>query len=238
LLLPSDIVPVDLEIAEETNVAPEVQAPEPVPELEKPVEPEPPATEMSMAEATPPPPPDEQALAIEEKPEPPKPEPPKPEPKKEKPKEKAKKRDEFDIDRIASLVDKLDEKPPSDEERQGVKPTASRNVKGAGAQTAMTVNEIDAFKSQLSKCWKVDPGTPDPAALVFRLRIFLNQDGTVASAPELIDKGGLGDPYFRAAVDSAKRAVQMCSPFQLPPEKFETWNDITITFDPTRMAGY
>lgn len=236
LVLPSDIVPVDLEIADETNVMPQEQAPEPVPEPEKPVEPDVPATEMSMAETPPPPAPEEPELAIEEKPEPPKPEPP-PKPKPEKPKE-SKKREEFDIDRIASLVDKLDEKPPSADERAGIKPTASRTLKGAGAQTAMTASEIDAFKSQLSKCWKVDPGTPDPAALVFRLRIFLNQDGTVASAPELIDKGGLGDPYFRAAVDSAKRAVQMCSPFQLPPEKFETWNDITITFDPTRMAGY
>jgi hypothetical protein len=154
-----------------------------------------------------------------------------------KPKPESKK-DAFDIDKIASLVDKIEPKSADAAPKEGAKPSAQKTLRGAGAQSAMTANEIDALKSQLRKCWNVPVGAPDPAALVFRLRIFLNQDGSVAAAPELVDQGGLADPYFRAAVDSAKRAVHMCSPFQLPAEKYAEWNDITVTFDPTKMAGY
>lgn len=243
LLLPSDIVPVDLEIAEATNVMSQEVAPEPVPEPEQLPMPEMAASQMAMPEP-PPPPPDDEGFAIDESKDAPKPEEQKPQPRfamiqpRVKPKPDAKKKEEFDIDKIANLVNKIDEKKASTEDREGEKPKSAKSVKGAGAQSAMTASEIDAFKSQLRKCWNVPVGAPDPAALVFRIRIFLNQDGTVAAAPELIDQGGLGDPFFRAAVDSAKRAVHMCSPFQLPAEKFDSWNDITITFDPTKMAGY
>jgi hypothetical protein len=204
--------------------------------------PEIPEPQMQVPEPPPPPPADDE-VALEEDKAPP--------PDEKKPQEQAryamavprakpkpeKKKEEFDIDKIASLVDKIDRQAPKTDAKAAA-PQAKRSTAGAGAQTAMTASELDALKSQLKKCWNVPVGAPDPAALVFRIRIFLNPDGSVAAAPELIDQGGLSDPYFRAAVDSAKRAVHMCSPFQLPPEKFATWSDITITFDPTKMSGY
>lgn len=243
-VLPSDIVPVDLEVADETNVTPQEMAPDappqpqalPVPQMAE-VQPPPPPE--------PPPPPDDDSFALSEqtdkKVEVKKPEPALPRFAQVQPRVKPKpdtKKDAFDIDKIASLVDKIDPKMPARDSKSAPAPQATKTLKGAGAQSAMTANEIDAFKSQLRKCWNVPIGAPDPAALVFRLRIYLNQDGSVAATPELVDQGGLGDPYFRAAVDSAKRAVHMCSPFQLPAEKYATWNDITVTFDPTKMSGY
>ena len=236
----AEAIPVDLvTLADETNVRPQEAAPEPLPEQPQP---EIAAAQESIPEEAPPPPPPEQEGFVEEKKdEPPKPEPklamaePKPEKLKEK---KETRKDEFDLDRITSLIDKMDKNPPAAETREGPKPTAQKSVRGVGAQSAMTATEIDALRAQLRKCWNVPVGAPDPSALVFRMRIFLNPDGSVAAPPELIDQGGLADPYFRAAVDSARRAVLMCSPFQLPAEKYDAWNDITITFDPTRMAGY
>ncbi|MEQ1755613.1 MAG: hypothetical protein ABL973_15945 [Micropepsaceae bacterium] len=247
VLLPSDIVPVDLEVADETNVMPQEEAPQPVPQPEQLPMPQMAEPQMAPPEAPPPPPPDDDSFALQEqkeKPtEDPKPKPPQPKfamapQPRAKPKPDMKKKDDFDIDKIANLVNKIDDKPPNAEQKPGQQPQATRTMKGAGAQSAMTANEIDAFKSQLRKCWNVPVGAPDPAALVFRIRIYLNQDGTVSAPPELVDQAGLGDPYFRAAVDSAKRAVHMCSPFQMPAEKYAAWNDITITFDPTKMAGY
>jgi len=243
-VLPSDIVPVDLMVAEETNVTPQQEAPDPPPV------PEPLPVPQMAAEAPPPPPeppppPDDNTFALQEEKKPvveeKKPVPQLPRFAQVTPRQKPKpesKKDAFDIDKIANLVEKIDSKTADASPKEGAKPQATKTLKGAGAQSAMTANEIDAFKSQLRKCWNVPVGAPDPAALVFRLRIYLNQDGSVAAAPELVDQGGLGDPYFRAAVDSAKRAVHMCSPFQLPTEKYAAWNDITVTFDPTKMAGY
>ncbi len=245
MVLPSDIVPVDLEVAEETNVMPQEQTPEPPPEPQQLPMPEQPEPQMQASAEPPPAPPAEELALEEDKSEPPpvdkKPEPlqrfamatPRAKPKPEK------KKDDFDIDKITNLVEKIEKQSPAAETKSAASPPQSkRSIAGAGAQSAMTASEIDAFKSQLRKCWNVPVGAPDPAALVFRVRIFLNPDGTVAAAPELIDQGGLADPYFRAAVDSAKRAVHMCSPFQLPAEKYSAWNDITVTFDPTKMAGY
>ena len=53
-----------------------------------------------------------------------------------------------------------------------------------------------------------------------------------------MDTLSLGDPYFRAASESAIRAVKMCGPYKLPVEKYDAWNDVIVTFDPTKMAGY
>lgn len=242
LALPSDVVPVELlTVADQTNIAPQVeekveQPPDPAP-LPMPEIPEP---QMSFET---PPPEDEPApdAEAEAKPEPPKPEKPaeperkfamsmpKAKPKPEKPKET------FDVDKILKGLDKVPA-PPKDAQATATK--ADRAVKGVGAQSAMTMSEIDALKGQLAKCWNVPVGAPDPAALVFRVRVFLNEDGTVASPPQLLDQGRLGDPYFRAAADSAIRAIHICGPYNLPPEKYASWNEIVITFDPRQMSGY
>jgi len=245
IALPSDIVPVDLEVADQTNVTPQEQAPEPPPEQQALPIPEPPEPQFQPSTEPPPPPPEDELALEEDKTEPP-PEDIKPVPQprfamaapRAKPKPE-KKNEDFDIDKITNLVDKIEKQTPKAESKsQPSPPQSKRSTTGAGAQSAMTASEIDAFKSQLRKCWNVPVGAPDPAALVFRVRIFLNPDGTVAAEPELIDQGGMADPHFRAAVDSAKRAVHICSPFQLPAEKFASWNEITITFDPTKMSGY
>ncbi|MBP6014827.1 MAG: hypothetical protein KBA31_21575 [Alphaproteobacteria bacterium] len=247
--LPSDVVPVDLlTVADQTNIMAQQQdEPQKLDEAPTPEPPPEPPQQEAEAQALapeppPPPPPEEPAPEAEpEKPEPPKPEPPKPEerrfalatprakPKPEKPKEK------FDVDKILKGLDSLPEEP---KEAKAAPSKADRAVKAVGAQSAMTMSEIDALKGQLAKCWNVPVGAPDPAALVFRVRVFLNEDGTVASPPQLLDQGRLGDPYFRAAADSAIRAVHICGPYNLPPEKYASWNEIVITFDPRQMAGY
>jgi len=47
------------------------------------------------------------------------------------------------------------------------------------------------------------------------------------------------DPYFRAAAESALRAVQnpRCSPLRLPPSKYRLWRNMTLEFDPREMLG-
>jgi hypothetical protein len=45
------------------------------------------------------------------------------------------------------------------------------------------------------------------------------------------------DTYYRAAADSALRAVRnpQCNPLDLPPQKYELWKTIVVTFDPRKM---
>ena len=149
-------------------------------------------------------------------------------------KPKAKKEPEFDLDKIAGAADKLAKDQPKPQQQAALPPapsTASRT--SAGRATAMSASEIDALRSTITKCWNMPAGAPNPETLVVRLKLFLNADGTVARQPELVDTAGrTSDPYFRAAAESAIRAVQVCAPYQLPADKYDDWAEITINFRP------
>ena len=45
------------------------------------------------------------------------------------------------------------------------------------------------------------------------------------------------DPFFRAAAESALRAVlnPRCNPLKLPPDKYQQWQTMTLNFDPKDM---
>jgi outer membrane biosynthesis protein TonB len=243
--LPDQVVPVEvLPPSEETNIMAQTKAETPV---EEPTPQPPPPTPPAAAEAQAPPPPEPDALPMPEPLPPPIPkaEPaPQPTPRfanlqpQHKPKpDKAK--PDFDINKIAGLVDKISKEPkPATPPAPAQTAQATRSTTGVGAQTAMTMSEIDALRSQMMKCWNVPIGAPDPRALVLSLKIQFNQDGSVAGMPQLVETQGLSDPYFRAASESAIRAVKMCAPYALPVEKYETWSNVTVVFDPTKMAGF
>lgn len=238
--LPPDVLPVEL-ISPETNIAEQEKADEPLPvPAELPMPPPPEPQPLDFPEP-PPPEPDELAMEVDPTPPPPEPEKPKPpqplyamlpqprvKPKPEKPKE------EFDISKISQAVDRASKQPPL--EQKQAKASAERTTKAAGAQSAMSMSELDALKARITeamqKCWRIPDGAPDPASLTMRVKVFLNEDGTVASPPQLLDQGRLGDPYFRAAADSAMRAVHICAPYDLPPDKFAVWGELIVNFAP------
>ena len=75
--------------------------------------------------------------------------------------------------------------------------------------------------------------------LIVRLRIFLRRDGELAGTPEVVDGDRMSrDNHYRTAAEHAIRAVQKCVPLQnLPPDKYERWRNIELTFDPRDMLG-
>jgi colicin import membrane protein len=62
----------------------------------------------------------------------------------------------------------------------------------------------------------------------------LTPTGEVEGRPEIVEGGGASG-IERAMADSARRAVMRCAPYNLPAEKYETWADVTVNFDPTDM---
>lgn len=194
----------------------------------------------------------ELASAAEPKPEPkPKTEPPKetpkqaakkPDPKLAKPKQAsapkkpappAKKRD-FDTDRIAALLNKIPDAAnapapvvPSDETPSKVRGQSN------GTEATMSVNEIDALRARIAQCWSVPPGGLGAEQIVVKLRLQLNEDGTLLGYPSVANSGS--SPFFQAAADSAVRAVYQCQPYALPSEKYALWRDMILNFDPSDM---
>ena len=69
----------------------------------------------------------------------------------------------------------------------------------------LTLSEEDAIKRQFYRCWIVPAGAKNLKDLVVSIKISLNQEGEVISS-KLINARNK-DPFFRAASESAIRAV-------------------------------
>ncbi|KAA5596283.1 cell envelope integrity protein TolA [Blastochloris sulfoviridis] len=137
----------------------------------------------------------------------------------------------FDTSKIAALLDK---RAPQRAAASGaeVSHTASLgSVTGQAQQLSQT--EIDALRAQIQRCWNPQVGAAEARDLIVRVRIALNQDGSLAGQPMLVDHGG--GAYFQVAAESAMRAIRRCAPYTLPVAKYEAWRDVEVTFDPRDM---
>lgn len=101
----------------------------------------------------------------------------------------------------------------------------------------ITISEQDALRAQLERCWNVPFGAKGVEDVLVEIDMVVAPDRTVRSA-RIIDKSRYSkDTFFRAIADSALRAVRspLCSPLELPTDKYETWKNITVRFNPKDM---
>ncbi len=232
-----DMIPVELvTIADQTNIK-ATTADEPQKQPDEPQPPPPP-------QAAPPPPP-EAEVAPDEKPVPPKekpkeadatPPPPTVRPMQkpvDKPDKPDKKQDKFNVDSILAL---LDQKTPKPQAPQPNAVKADQTQKGIGMQSAQTTSEIDALKTQVSKCWNPPIGAAHAEQLVVEFDLFLNPDGSV----QRLDRGtsSATGAYAMAAIEAARRAILECAPYKLPANDYSNWREINpFHFDPSKMIG-
>lgn len=231
----------------EPEVAPE-PPPEPAPALEPAPPPPEPAPEPMpqpepQAEAVPEPP--EPQPAVEEPPEPtelaslppeqvpvprvrperpvPPPQPQRAEPEKDL------------VDEITSVLQQTETQPEPEPETPATpaEPTLGGNTPTLNAR--MTVNELDALRARLASCWNIQLAPPDPEDMRVRVKMYLNPDGTLAQQPEVVE--ARSNQYAQSAAESALRAVRRCAPYNLPAEKYDSWREIVVTFDPREMFG-
>lgn len=245
---------------------PEPEKPKPAPEPEaKPTPPPPPPP----APPPPPPPPKpepapeplpEPAPKKEEakkEPEPKKPE-PKPEPKPVVPPELAHvtvKRKPTPPSQFASVLKSVEDlkktqpKPDKDEKKKPEKTTSSFDDMIAKAVSptprlhdptqSLTISEIDLVRQKIADCWNPPAGAKDAENLIIEIKVFMNPDGTPRQA-HIQDQARMrSDGFFRAAAESALRAVlnPRCHPYPLPREKYDHWKDMTLSFNPKEMFG-
>jgi hypothetical protein len=146
----------------------------------------------------------------------------------EKPDEDKKK--SFDVDKVLALLNKV---APSQTAAPDA-PEGQRNVRGIGAQNAMTADLVAALTNQIYRCWSPPVGAPHPEIVDFDL--VLSPDGSVARPPQLLENSG--DPYFHAAAEAARRAIYECAPYKLPADQYKEWREINpLHFDPSKWMG-
>jgi outer membrane biosynthesis protein TonB len=215
--------------------------PKPAPEVKKAaLEPEAaPEPEPLPIEKQPDPKPLEELIKKTEKPEPKEEKtaeapPVKPKPKPEKPKKKPKR--ELDIDKVAALLNKIDEEqasPPEIEENIGT-PDRGEYDMASGEDAKLSANEIDWLRQRLRECWNPPVGVMEAQGLQVHVQIELDQSGAVLGQPTVVNQSM--HPLFDVAASSAVRAVMRCQPFdRLPIAKYDSWRSIIFNFDPREM---
>ena len=240
--------------------------PEP-PKVEAPPPPPPPPPPKAAAAPPPPPPskPEPEVAAVAPPPEiksKPKPIPkpvakPKPRPRAPrqlaavKPQRKPKPPDPFAS--VLKTVEKLKRRAPpplkkDEEKKKAAKPETFEDRIGRVLTTParprdttrpLSISEIDLVRRQIAGCWNLPAGAKEAEDLIIEIWVAMNPDGTVREA-RIQNQGRLrADVFFRAAAESALRAVlnPRCSPLKLPRDKYDQWQTMTLTFNPREMFG-
>jgi len=223
--------------------APTPPAPPPVPQAQPTPPPPPPPAPTPQARPTPPPPPPAPPAA---KPTPPEPTPPAAERVEAKPQTKptppAPKRDFSSILKDLSAKDATPTPAPA---QQATAPTTGKPVPTPPAPptTQASIAEIDALRAavrqQVSPCWSPPIGAREARDLVVTVYVRLDPSGQVRDA-RIVDSARMAfDRFYEAAADAARRAVlnDKCNPLKLPPDKYDLWREIELTFDPRDALG-
>jgi hypothetical protein len=220
--------------------------------------PEPAKPEVKAPPAPPPPPP--KPVEAQAPPPPPPPRPPEPKPKPEPqqaaraPRPEAAKPDPKAFDKLLKNLEQkqpdtatfdtllknltkqqvaeAEDAPPARPRVMAAAPASSQPRAPLGSE--LSASERDLIIQQIERCWDVPAGARNAKDLDIEIKAVVNQDGTVRQAT-IIDTGRYtADPFFRAAADSAKRAIlnPRCSPLPVPPDKYEAWHNLDLFFNP------
>jgi len=97
----------------------------------------------------------------------------------------------------------------------------------------LSVTEKDAIASQIYKVWYTSSfnGADVKEGMRVTLKLTLDREGNVLQVHPVLEHNS--SPQYPAFVESAERAVKIASPIKgLPPEKFASWSQMEMNFDP------
>ena len=221
-------------------------APEPAPKpaAEKPAEPKPAPVEVAALPAEPTPDPVAEAITEAAPAEPQfaalpsagpvpqvRPEPQKTVARAEAQEKTSTKESDFNADQVAALLNK------QDAAGGGARRTTETASLG-GTQTTrgntLSQSEMDALRGQIQKYWNIIPGMADGGDVRVTVRMRLDPTGNIIGEPDVSASGGSAGTRGTLS-GSARRAVLRAQPYQLPKEKYDSWSDVIVNFDPSQM---
>jgi len=144
------------------------------------------------------------------------------------------KKELFDPDQVAALIDKSKEET-AETLKKNEKLTQS-SVKNSFAK-ALTLSQEDALKAQIFGCWSLPLGLPYQENLMVRIKLKLKPDGTVLTS-KILDHARMNQPgqgFYKVLAESALRAIRICQPLRVPPTGYEKWKDLQLNFDANEM---
>ena len=144
------------------------------------------------------------------------------------------KKELFDPDNIAALIDKSKvETAETNVKNNNITQDQQKNLENTG----LSLSEEDALKAQIFGCWSIPLGLPYNENLLVRIKLQLNPDGTV-SQTEILDHARMNKPgqgFYKVLAESALRAVKLCQPLRVPTTGYERWKELQLNFDAREM---
>lgn len=113
--------------------------------------------------------------------------------------------------------------------------TPAAGTGDAASGPPLTYGELDAMKVSVNKCWNFGAVSTDATRAEITVTVSFSPDGKPTSV-DMIDSKGASDAAIKTAFDAARRAILRCGAkgYPLPPEKYETWKQIDMTFSNTK----
>ncbi len=144
------------------------------------------------------------------------------------------KKELFDPNNIAALIDKSKE---SLAETNKLSDKISQSQDLTMNEASLSLSEEDALKAQIFGCWSIPLGLPYNENLLVRIKLKLKPDGTIMKS-EIIDHARMNKPgqgFYKVLAESALRALQLCQPLRVPTTGYERWKDLQLNFDAREM---
>jgi hypothetical protein len=144
------------------------------------------------------------------------------------------KKEVIDTNQIAALIDKAKEE--STKVKKNDNKLTQSSKKNSFAK-GLTLSEEDALRAQIFGCWTVPLGLPYDDDLLVRIKLDLNQDGTISKS-EILDHERMNRPgqkFYKVLAESALRAVRICQPLRVPQTGYKKWKTIQLNFNPMEM---
>ena len=146
------------------------------------------------------------------------------------------KKEMFDPNEIAALIDKSKEELAETTVKSNkVTQSRDKNMNMSG----LTLSEEDALKAQIFGCWSIPLGLPYNENLLVRIKLKLKPDGSVVKT-EILDHARMNTPgqgFYKVLAESALRAIKLCQPLRVPTTGYERWKDLQLNFDAREMLG-
>ena len=144
------------------------------------------------------------------------------------------KKELFDPNNIAALIDKSKEEyAETVNKTDKVTQDQDKNLDITG----LSLSEEDALKAQIFGCWSIPLGLPYNENLLVKIKLKLKPDGTVIRT-EILDHARMNKPgqgFYKVLAESALRAIQLCQPLRVPTTGYERWKDLQLNFDAREM---
>jgi hypothetical protein len=144
------------------------------------------------------------------------------------------KKELFDPNNIAALIDKSQvDSAEVVKTNNDISQDQNKNIENKG----LSLSEEDALKAQIFGCWSIPLGLPYNEDLLVRIKVKLEPDGSVVKT-EILDHVRMNKPgqgFYKVLAESALRAVKLCQPLRVPTTGYERWKELQLNFDAREM---